>query len=122
MNILVIEDDRIIAKLFSSMLRDGSFLLNVDTACTKREVNAKLFMVKYDLILCDIMLGDTTGPSVLREYQNLVSDSPIYLMSCLNDIGAYYSDMVNDGFNMIGWRHKPLFSRDIREIFEMVKK
>ena len=122
MNILVIEDDRIIAKLFSSMLRNGSFLLNVDTATSKREVNARLFQIKYDLILCDIMLGDTTATSVLREYQNLVGDSPIYLVSCVNDIGAYYSDMINDGFNMLGWKHKPLYHRDIKEIFEMVKK
>ena len=73
--ILLVEDDPLIIKIYSSRLEQDGF--EVEVASRGNEVMRKLKEQKYDLVLLDLVLPELTGFEILekirkeKEFSNL---------------------------------------------------
>ena len=65
MNVLIIEDDRSLARELGLFLQDEHYLC--DFARTGKEASEKLFVNEYDFVLLDLGLPDADGMQLLAE-------------------------------------------------------
>ncbi len=65
MNVLIIEDDRALARELGAFLQDEHYLC--DYARTAKEASERLFVSEYDFVLLDLGLPDADGLSLLAE-------------------------------------------------------
>ena len=120
LNILVIESDRVKAEVIAATIAKNSFVENIDTATSKRQVQTHLFNTVYDLIILDFFLGDTRASSLLAEFREIVGDSKIYLVSKIDDLSKMCNELISDGFNVVGWQRHPFRSQDVQELLEKI--
>ena len=78
--ILVVEDDFTVCKMISTMLSSGGYaVLSANTAeealhfCTQAS--------RIDLLLCDMVLPRTDGPTIARQVSALLPELPVLFMS-----------------------------------------
>lgn len=64
--VLIMEDDTHLRRLFGKALRTSGY--DVHTAATTQEARDILAQVRFDLLLCDIHIGDDRGTDLLHEY------------------------------------------------------
>ena len=69
--VLVMEDDAILSRLYSKALRASGY--EVHPARTIQEARDFLAQVRFDVLLCDIHLGDDRGTDLLREHSAILS-------------------------------------------------
>ncbi len=82
--LLIIEDDRTFAKIISSFLQKNDFEVEV---CVKgQEAFKKLEEKRFDLVITDFRLPDTTGIEVLRHLKESNIQIPTILMTGYSDI------------------------------------
>ena len=86
MNILIVEDNEINAKVLEIMLKDLQYQFNLSIAHNADEALSATGASQYDLILMDINLGDGSMDGVevmkkLRESESYYS-TPIYAVTC----------------------------------------
>ena len=98
--ILIVDDDLMIRELLKfKLLRRG---FEVITAGNEKEFCRKVFKVKPDLIILDILLKNKSGPSVyqdLVDFFGLAPDIPVVFISALlnkeealkNSLGSNYA-------------------------------
>lgn len=80
--LLLIEDDLPLASLISQFLRKNQCdLVHVSTG---EEVNLLVNIEAFDIILCDVMLPDTTGFELLPRLKKLVS-CPVIFLTALDE-------------------------------------
>lgn len=75
MNILLIEDELLIQKSLKKLLEKRGAI--VDVASTGKDAIEKIFAIKFDRIICDLMLQDITGFDVLEESKKTYSSEEI---------------------------------------------
>ena len=77
-HILVVDDDDGIRTLVKRFLNDKSYLVN--TASTAEEAQKKTEIVKFDLIILDIMMPGKSGLEFLNENKSFI-DTPVILLT-----------------------------------------
>ena len=77
-HILVVDDDDGIRTLVKRFLNDKNYLVN--TASTAEEAQKKTEIVKFDLIILDIMMPGKSGLEFLNENKSFI-DTPIILLT-----------------------------------------
>ena len=77
-NLLVVDDDERIRNLLSQYLKKEGFI--VSTASGAEEARKKIQLIKFDLIILDIMMPGDDGLTLTKEIRNN-SDIPIILLT-----------------------------------------
>ena len=77
-HILVVDDDDGIRSLLKKLLNEKSYLVN--TASTAEEAKKKTEIVKFDLIILDIMMPGKSGLEFVNENKSFI-DTPIILLT-----------------------------------------
>jgi len=77
-HILVVDDDEGIRSLVKKYLNENEFL--VTTADSAEDAKEKIRMIKFDLIILDIMMPGKSGLDFIEENKNNL-DSPIILLT-----------------------------------------
>ena len=77
-HILVVDDDDGIRNLVKKFLNEKSFLVN--TASSAEEAQKKIEIIKFDLIILDIMMPGKSGLEFLNENKSFI-DTPVILLT-----------------------------------------
>ncbi len=77
-HILVVDDDDGIRSLLNQYLTDNNFL--VTTANNAEDAAEKILIIKFDLIILDIMMPGKSGLEFTHEYKNKIN-TPIILLT-----------------------------------------
>ena len=77
-HILVVDDDDGIRNLVKKFLNEKSFLVN--TASSAEEARKKIAIIKFDLIILDIMMPGKSGLEFLNENKSFI-DTPVILLT-----------------------------------------
>ena len=77
-HILVVDDDDGIRSLVKKYLNENNYLIT--TAQNAEEAITKVRLIKFDLIILDIMMPGKNGLEFIREYKNKL-DTPIILLT-----------------------------------------
>ena len=77
-HILVVDDDDGIRSLVKKYLNENEFL--VTTAINAEDASKKIRIIKFDLIILDIMMPGKNGLEFIQEYKNKL-DTPIILLT-----------------------------------------
>ncbi|HET6511547.1 MAG TPA: response regulator transcription factor [Candidatus Kapabacteria bacterium] len=85
MRILVIEDEKKVAKFLEQGLREEKY--HVDVAFDGDEGLAKALSESYDLIITDIMLPGKSGIEVIREVRAAKRTVPVLCLTAKTEIG-----------------------------------
>lgn len=80
--ILVVEDDEDLSFIVCTQLSENGY--DADATYTCREAKKKLQEEKYDLILLDMLLPDSTGVELCKDIRQRVL-CPIIFMSCMDE-------------------------------------
>ena len=81
--ILVVDDDDGIRDLVKQYLNENNFL--VTTANSAEDANKKIEVVKFDLIVLDIMMPGKSGLEFTRENKNAIN-TPIILLTAKGEV------------------------------------
>ena len=82
-HILVVDDDDGIRDLVKQYLNENNFL--VTTANSAEDANKKIEVVKFDLIVLDIMMPGKSGLEFTQENKNSIN-TPIILLTAKNEV------------------------------------
>ena len=82
-HILVVDDDDGIRDLVKQYLNENNFL--VTTANSAEDANKKIEVVKFDLIVLDIMMPGKSGLEFTRENKNSIN-TPIILLTAKGEV------------------------------------
>lgn len=85
MRILVIEDEKKVAKFLEQGLREEKY--NVDVAYDGNEGLAMALSESYDLIITDIMLPEKSGIEVIKEIRAAKRTVPVLCLTAKTEIG-----------------------------------
>ena len=77
-HILVVDDDDGIRNLLKKFLNEKNFLVN--TASSAEEAQKKISIIKFDLIILDIMMPGKSGLELLNENKSFI-DTPVILLT-----------------------------------------
>jgi len=77
-HILVVDDDDGIRSLLNQYLTDNNFL--VTTANNAEDAAEKILIIKFDLIILDVMMPGKSGLEFTHEYKNKIN-TPIILLT-----------------------------------------
>ena len=77
-HILLVDDDEGIRSLVKKYLNENNFL--VTTADSAEDASKKIKIIKFDLIVLDIMMPGKTGLEFTQDYKNKI-DTPILLLT-----------------------------------------
>lgn len=83
--ILLVEDDRVLARSLKSYLESEGF--EVTLATSYSEAVDQLERKGYDLYILDVNLGDGDGIELVRTLRDLKDDTPTIFISALTDVG-----------------------------------
>jgi two-component system, OmpR family, phosphate regulon response regulator OmpR len=81
-HILVVDDDDGIRSLVKKYLNENNFL--VTTADSSENASEKIKIIKFDLIILDIMMPGKSGLEFIQEYKKKL-DTPIILLTAKGD-------------------------------------
>ncbi len=79
MNVLIVEDERSLAKEIASFLESENFLC--DLAYTGREASEKIAVNLYDFILLDLGLPDYNGLDLIKEARKTGSEASFIIIT-----------------------------------------
>ena len=79
MNILVIEDEKSLAKEMSTFLKNEGYIC--DVAYTGKEASEKIFVNPYDFLLLDLGLPDYEGLDLLKEAKEANQEAAIIILT-----------------------------------------
>ena len=77
-HILIVDDDDGIRSLVKKYLNENKYLVN--TAESAEDASDKIKIIKFDLIILDIMMPGKNGLEFIQQYQNQL-DTPIMLLT-----------------------------------------
>jgi two-component system, OmpR family, response regulator QseB len=84
MRVLVVEDDRMIAKGLHTALRQDGYA--VDGVSDGRSASEALRSSKFDLVLLDLGLPERDGLAVLREMRGRGDATPVIIVTARDDV------------------------------------
>jgi CheY-like chemotaxis protein len=76
---LVVDDDPGLLGVFADVLREEGY--DVDTAANGVEAEARLSAGQYDLLVCDMVLPDSSGLEIIQTARRRGQDPPIVLIT-----------------------------------------
>ncbi|HTB06701.1 MAG TPA: response regulator transcription factor [Bacteroidia bacterium] len=79
MNILIVEDEKSLAKEMQTFLKKEGYIC--DTATTGKEASEKIFVNPYDFLLLDLGLPDYDGLDLLKEAKEANSEASIIILT-----------------------------------------
>ncbi|MDC1010931.1 response regulator transcription factor [Candidatus Pelagibacter sp.] len=82
-HILVVDDDDRIRSLVKQYLNENNFL--VTTSDSAENAIEKINIIKFDLIVLDVMMSGKSGLDFIRENKNII-DTPIILLTAKGEI------------------------------------
>jgi DNA-binding response OmpR family regulator len=85
MKILVVEDDKKLARFLSQALSEEGYV--VDTCGRGRDAMTQATRIQYSLIVLDWMLPDLDGVAVCREIRSSGSNVPILMLTARGEVG-----------------------------------
>lgn len=91
MNILIIEDEKDLARSILDYLSQENF--HCETASTFDEASEKINLYNYDCILVDIGLPDGNGLNVIQELKRNKSEAGIIVISARSSLGDKISGL-----------------------------
>jgi diguanylate cyclase (GGDEF)-like protein len=74
--LLLVDDDDVDREKFRRLLRRSGLVIQIEDATSGREALARLSQSKFDCVVVDYRLGDTTGTDLVRSIKQ-ASDTPI---------------------------------------------
>ena len=77
-HILVVDDDNGIRSLVKEFLNKNNFL--VTTSCSAEDATSKVLIIKFDLIVLDVMMTGKSGLDFIKENKKSI-DTPIILLT-----------------------------------------
>ena len=77
-HILVVDDDEGIRLLVKKFLNENKYLVN--TACSAEDANEKIKIIKFDLIILDIMMPGKSGLDFIQENKKNL-ETPVVLLT-----------------------------------------
>ena len=83
-HILVVDDDNRIKDLVKQYLEENNFL--VTTAINSQEAKKKLKIIKFDIMILDIMMPGQSGLSLTKDIKKENSNAPIILLTAKDDV------------------------------------
>ncbi len=109
--ILVIEDDPEFGRSAKQLLEQEG--MEVETAKNGAEAFERLLYSPFDVVLLDLVLGEESGLSILRELNTSGSTIPIIIMTAHASIETVTEAMRINAFDYI---RKPFTREEIREV------
>ncbi|MCI0414686.1 sigma-54 dependent transcriptional regulator, partial [bacterium] len=109
--ILVIEDDPEFGRVAKSLLEQEG--MEVETAKNGAEAFERLLYSPFDVVLLDLVLGEESGLSILRELNTSGSTIPIIIMTAHASIETVTEAMRINAFDYI---RKPFTREEIRDV------
>mgnify|MGYP006087167781 CR=1 FL=1 len=82
-HILVVDDDNRIRNLVKEYLEENEFL--VTTAKDSQDAKKKLEIIKFDILILDIMMPGQSGLSLTKEIKKNNSSTPVILLTAKDD-------------------------------------
>ena len=82
-HILVVDDDDRIRDLVKQYLEENNFL--VTTAKDSQEAKKKINIIKFDILILDIMMPGQSGLSLTKDIKKNNSNTPIILLTAKDD-------------------------------------
>ena len=86
-HILVVDDDDGIRSLVKKYLNENNYL--VTTAINAEDANEKVNIIKFDLIILDIMMPGKNGLEFIEENKKKI-ETPIILLKIFPEISFYF--------------------------------
>ena len=86
-HILVVDDDDGIRSLVKKYLNENNYL--VTTANSAEDAQEKILIIKFDLIVLDIMMPEKSGLEFLKENKNIL-DTPVILLGTILPFSVIY--------------------------------
>jgi len=91
MDILLLEDDKILCESLQEYLEKAGY--RVDAVTRGEAVYDRTFDKQYDLYILDVNVPDISGFDVLRELRNAEDETPAFFITALVDINS-----ITEGF------------------------
>jgi putative two-component system response regulator len=113
--LLAVDDDESIGRAVRFML--GDVPLAVDHARNITQAQELLRQRNYAVVLCDVMLGEENGLTLLQELSAQKPDTAVVMMSGLGDLETAVSCMRMGAWD---WLVKPFTSSHLKESLERV--
>jgi DNA-binding response OmpR family regulator len=85
MKVLVVEDDKKLARFLAQALGEEGYV--VDTCARGRDALAQAGRIAYALIILDWMLPDLDGVAVCRDIRRTASAVPILMLTARSEVG-----------------------------------
>jgi two-component system, OmpR family, phosphate regulon response regulator OmpR len=83
LHILVVDDDNRIRELVKEYLEENQF--SVTTAKSSQDAKEKLEIIKFDILILDIMMPGQSGLSLTKEIKTNNSSTPIILLTAKDE-------------------------------------
>jgi len=115
--ILLVEDDPLIIKIYSSRLEQDGF--EVEVASRGNEVLRKLKEQKYDLVLLDLVLPELTGFEILEKIRKEKEFSDLKVL-VLSNLGEKENISKANRFGVVDYLVKARYTP--REVVEEVSR
>jgi DNA-binding NtrC family response regulator len=113
---LVIDDDRQVCGLVAEILRNSNW--HVTEAYSEKECRDLMPREDWDLIICDVMLGDADGYSILREYREQGKSARFVLITGQGSAAGALDATAIGAFDYIT---KPFSVEDILKVANSVR-
>src|SRR5579863_4757212 len=79
MNVLIVEDEKSLAKEMSTFLKNEGYVCEV--ASTGKEASEKIFVNPYDFLLLDLGLPDYEGLDLLKEAKEANQEAAVIILT-----------------------------------------
>ena len=113
-HILLVEDDESLQILIEKLLKNNNYIVSKANNINESEKLLKLF--KFDLIILDVMLPDSTGLDFYRDHIKDRINTPVIFLSALSNVDDRVTGLELGADDYIG---KPF---DSRELILKIKK
>ena len=115
--ILVVDDDRSICKLMSSILRMESYPFRVATSGS--EARTAIDQERFDILVSDIYLGDDSGLHLLEHIKSINADAEVVIMTAHGSMETAVHAVQNGAFDYIS---KPFVVNDVLSILRRIEE
>jgi two-component system response regulator AtoC len=115
--ILVVDDDRSICKLMSSILKMESYAFRVATS--GEEARRVMQEERFDVLVSDIYLGDDSGLHLLEQMKSVNSDAEVVIMTAHGSMETAVHAVHNGAFDYIS---KPFVVDEMLAILHRIEE
>ena len=91
----------------------------ITMASNFEEFGERLRRCKQHVIICDIHMGEISGPDILRAYKHELVGANIIILSCADAINSEAKALEREGFNIIGIFQKPFVPQDLCDLLDV---